>query len=52
MKVLLIEEKYVEVLMDRLKLEKFELQGYQKPVDEIFRHFNYVIRTWFTEQGA
>ena len=51
MKALIIEEKDIKVLRDRLKLERFKLQGDQLPVDEIFRHFNYIIESWLTEQG-
>ncbi len=46
MRALIIEEKDIQVLRDRLKLEKFNQQGFQKPVDEIYRHFNFVVETW------
>ena len=51
MKALIIKEEDVEVLHERLELEKYKMQGHQEPVEEIFRHFNYVVRTWFQEQG-
>ena len=51
MKALIIQEKDIKVLRDRLKLEKFQQSRHQKPVEEIYRHFNYVIENWLTEQG-
>ncbi len=52
MKALIIKEEDIRVLHERLQLEKFQIQERgQEPVDQIFRHFNYVVRTWFEEQG-
>ncbi len=51
MKALIIKEKDVEILRDRLKLEKFRQSEHQNPVEEIYRHFNYVIENWLKEQG-
>lgn len=51
MKALIIEEKEIEHLFERLKLENYKLQGHMNPEDEIFRHYNYVLRTWLAEQG-
>ena len=51
MKVLIIEEKDIKVLEERLELQHLKLQGKQEPVDQIYRQFNYIIRTWLEEQG-
>ena len=51
MKALIIKEKDIEVLRDRLKLVKFTQTRYQQPVEEIYRHFNYVVENWLREQG-
>ena len=52
MKALIIEPKDVEVLHERLELEKFKIQqNGQTPLDQMHRQFNHIIRTWFEEQG-
>ena len=52
MKALIIKEEDIQTLHQRLELEKFKIQERgQAPVDQIYRHFNYVVRTWFEEQG-
>ena len=45
-----IQYKDIKILHERLQLEKFKRQGSQEPTDEIYRHFNYVVRTWLEEQ--
>ncbi len=52
MKVLIFEVKEIEVLLDRLKLAKFELKTRQPPADEMHRRFHYEVVKWFNEQGA
>jgi len=52
MKMIVIEEKDVRALVERLELEKFRLTGHQKPVDEIHRRFHHVVVTWLQEQGS
>ena len=51
MKALIIEEKDIKTLEQRLELEHLKLQNSQKPVDQIYRHFNFIIQTWLQEQG-
>jgi hypothetical protein len=52
MKALIIEEKDVKVLYERLELKKLQIQEHgQTPLDQIHRQMNYVIRNWFEEQG-
>lgn len=51
MKVLIIEEKDIKALEESLELQRFKLQGSQTPEDEIYRRYNYVIQSWFREQG-
>jgi len=51
MKALIIEEKDIKILEERLELKHLRLTGKQKPIDEIYRHFNYIIQCWLTEQG-
>lgn len=52
MKALIIQEKDIQTLHQRLELEKFKIQerGLDQ-VEQIHRQFNYIIRTWFEEQG-
>lgn len=52
MKALIIEPKDIKTLHKRLELEKFKIQerGLDQ-VEQIHRQFNYIIRTWFEEQG-
>jgi len=52
MKALIIEEKDIKVLEERLELQKLKIkeQG-QTPLEQIHRQFNYIIKTWFEEQG-
>lgn len=52
MRVIIIEEKDVQALMKELELAKFQLTGHQKPIDEIHRHFVYVVCNWVQEQGS
>jgi len=51
MKALIIEEKDVDVLFERLELERYKQNERQNTADDMHRWFNYVVRTWFQEQG-
>lgn len=59
MKVILIEEKDITTLLERLKLEKFQSQQ-EKRIDgvtdtqiaQMHRLFHYHVVTWLQEQGA
>ena len=52
MKVIIIEEKDIKALMERLELEKFQLNQRRDHVDEMNRRFHYVVCSWFQEQGS
>ncbi len=51
MKVLIIKEADIKILRERLELAKYKQHASQKPVDAIYRHFNYVVESWLIEQG-
>lgn len=53
MKVIIIEEKDIKALMERLELQKYRLTGHLKePADEMHRRFHYVVVSWVQEQGS
>ncbi len=57
MRVIIIEDKDVKTLVDRLELEKFdhisrEANSESPRVREMHRWFHYVVTTWLHEQGA
>jgi len=52
MKVIVIEEKDIKSLMEQLELEKFRMMGHREPVDEMYRHFHYIVCNWVQEQGS
>jgi len=52
MKVIVIKEEDIKVLMERLELEKFQLQGSQEPREAIHRQFHYIVCNWLQEQGS
>lgn len=52
MKALIIKEEDIKVLDERLLLEKFKIREHgQASVEQMYRQFNYIVRTWFSEQG-
>lgn len=53
MKVIVIKEEDIKVLMERLELKKLRLTSrHREPIDEIHRHFHYIICNWLQEQGS
>lgn len=52
MRAIIIEEKDIKALMERLELKKLQLRGTQTPEDEIHRHFHFVVCGWLQEQGS
>ena len=51
MKAIIIDDKDVKALINKLKLEREELRDAMAPVDEIYRRYNYVLVNWFQDQG-
>jgi len=53
MKVLLIEDKDVTALLEKLELEKFKecKNSALETVESVHRKFHYEITTWFNQQG-
>ncbi len=51
MRALIIEEKEVKNLIDRLELRKMKLNKSMLTEDAIHRMFHYEVVKWFQEQG-
>ena len=54
MRALIIEEKDIALLLEKLELEKLKnnLTGSMKSIDEIHMLFHYEVCKWFQEQGS
>lgn len=58
MRVIIIEDKDARALLDQLQLAKFtekqdiRLSLSSTTVDDIHRHFHYVVCKWLQEQGC
>jgi len=52
MRVIAIKEEDIKVLMERLELQKFQLNNSRETIDEIHRRFHYIVVNWVQEQGS
>ena len=54
MRLIVVEEKDIVALIEKLKLEKFQIKkdSHQSPVEEIHRRFHYVVCSWVQEHGS
>lgn len=57
MRVILVEEKDIRTLMERLELEKFQCRDRYTSEElreamQMHRHFHYVVVSWLQEQGS
>jgi len=53
MRIIAVEEKDIKALMEKLELEKFKLTTNQVfAIDEMHRHFHYVVCSWVQEHGS
>ncbi len=54
MRVIVIEEKDIRALVDKLELDKLKINPHigQSTVDQIHRKFHYTVVNWAHEQGS
>jgi len=55
MRILLIKDEDVSILLDKLKLSKFQQGEYdeqkKQELDDMHRRFHYEVTRWFQDQG-